>query len=70
MDGSTSGGLGGVQLVSGSGIFGGDRIVLTSGARSWRIRIPSSQESEANTILIEYKSGAKWFIGTSYDLDD
>ena len=69
MDGSIGQGVG-VALISGSGLFAGDRIILTSGARSWRIRIPSSQESESNTLLIEYKSGARWFLGTSYDLDN
>jgi len=66
MDGGVGTGFG-VALLSGSGIFGGDRIVLASGARTWRIRIPSSQESEANIIVIEYKSGAKWFVAADYE---
>jgi len=69
MDGSIGQGVG-VALISGSGIFAGDRVVLSSGARTWRIRIPSSQESESNAVLIEYKSGARWFVHTSYDLDN
>ena len=67
MDGSIGSGVG-VALISGSGIFAGDRITLTSGARSWRIRIPSSQESAINVIYMEYKSGAKWFVGHTFEL--
>ena len=69
MDGSIGQGVG-VALISGSGIFAGDRVILSSGARTWRIRIPSSQESEFNAVLIESKSGARWFVHTSYDLDN
>lgn len=65
MDGGSSGNTG-VSLLSGSGIVVGDSITLVSGARQWRIRIPSSKESENNVIIFEYKSGAKWFIAKTY----
>ncbi len=60
MDGGTSGNTG-VSLLSGSGIVVGDSITLVSGARQWRIRIPSSKESENNILVVEYRSGARWF---------
>lgn len=59
MDGGTSGNTG-VSLLSGSGIFVGDSITLVSGARSWRVRLPSTKESEDNILTIEYKAGVKW----------
>jgi len=68
MDGGVGTGFG-VALLSGSGIFAGDRITLASGSRSWRIRIPSSRESEVNKLVIEYKSGAKWLFGGEYEID-
>ena len=67
MDGSISGNTG-VALLSGSGILAGDRITLVSGARQWRIRIPSTQESEANVLYLEYKSGAKWILGVTWNI--
>lgn len=69
MDGGVGTGFG-VALLSGSGIFAGDRITLASGSRTWRIRIPSARESEANRIVIEYRSGAKWFIAADYEFGD
>lgn len=65
MDGGTSGNTG-VSLLSGSGIVVGDSITLVSGARQWRIRIPSLKESENNILVIEYRSGAKWIISSTY----
>lgn len=59
MDGGIVGGSG-VSLLSGSGIIVGDSITLVSGGRSWRIRLPSTKESEDNVLVIEYKSGVKW----------
>jgi len=67
MDGGVGTGFG-VALLSGSGIFAGDRITLQSGARTWRIRIPSARESEDNRIIFEYRSGAKWFLGGEYTI--
>lgn len=64
MDGSLS--TSGVALISGSGIRAGDSITLFSGAREWRIRVPSSRESSDNILYIEYKSGAKWYIGYTF----
>lgn len=67
MDGGASGNSG-VALLSGSGILVGDRITLVSGARQWRIRIPSTKESEGNVLLVEYRSGAKWIVGIQWDI--
>jgi len=65
MDGGTSGNTG-VSLLSGSGVVVGDSITLISGARHWRIRVPSSKESEDNIIVVEYRSGARWIISQTY----
>ena len=65
MDGGTSGNTG-VSLLSGSGIVVGDSITLISGARQWRIRVPSSKESEDNIVVVEYRSGARWIIAQTY----
>jgi len=65
MDGGTSGNTG-VSLLSGSGIVVGDSITLISGARQWRIRIPSSKESEDNILIVEYKDGATWVESVVY----
>jgi len=65
MDGGSSGNTG-VSLLSGSGIVVGDSITLISGARQWRIRIPSSKESQDNVIIFEYRSGAKWVEAKTY----
>lgn len=59
MDGGTSGNTG-VSLLSGSGVVVGDSITLVSGGRSWRLRLPSTKESEDNILVIEYKSGVTW----------
>ena len=67
MDGNASGNTG-VLLLSGSGLFAGDRITLSSGARQWRIRIPSTKESEANVLYVEYKAGAKWILGVIWNV--
>lgn len=67
MDGGSSGNTG-VSLLSGSGIVVGDSITLVSGARQWRIRIPSSKESENNVLIVEYKSGARWFEAQAFIL--
>ena len=67
MDGGTSGNTG-VSLLSGSGIVVGDSITLISGARQWRIRVPSSKESEDNIVVVEYRSGARWIIAQTYVL--
>lgn len=64
MDGSM--GNTGVALISGSGIFAGDSITLLSGAREWRIRIPSARESANNVLYIEYKSGARWIEAETF----
>jgi len=66
MDGSLS--TSGVALISGSGIRAGDSITLFSGAREWRMRVPSSRESADNVLYIEYKSGAKWYLGQVFIL--
>ena len=58
----------GVSLVSGSGIVAGDSVTLVNGGRQWRIRLPSSQESQSNVLLLEYKSGAKWYTGAVFDV--
>ena len=67
MDGGTSGNTG-VSLLSGSGIFAGDTITLVSGGRSWRLRLPSTKESEDNILVIEYKAGVKWVQATVFIL--
>ncbi|CAM9308494.1 unnamed protein product [Ectocarpus sp. 8 AP-2014] len=67
MNGSTQSNTG-VSLVSGSGIVAGDSVTLVNGGRQWRIRLPSRQESNANVLLLEYKSGAQWFTGAVFDL--
>ncbi|ACH46773.1 unknown [Feldmannia species virus] len=59
MDGAIFGNTG-VSLLSGSGIVVGESITLFSGGRSWRLRLPSSSESEDNILVFEYKSGARW----------
>jgi len=58
MDGQT--GNSGVSLLSGSGIIAGDSVTLVSGGRSWRIRLPSTKESEDDILVIEYKTGVQW----------
>lgn len=65
MDGGTSGNTG-VSLLSGSGIVVGDSITLVSGARQWRIRIPSTKESANNVLVLEYKHGASWHEAQIY----
>lgn len=65
MDGGTSGNNG-VSLLSGSGIIVGDSVTLISGGRSWRLRLPSTKESEDNILVIEYKSGVKWVQAAVY----
>jgi hypothetical protein len=65
MDGGKRG-SGGVTLISGSGIQAGDSITLTSGAREWRIRIPSTKESEQNILIIEVKRGSRWYLAHEY----
>ncbi len=69
MDGAQGRG-GGVTLLSGSGIQAGDSVTLTSGARSWRIRIPSTKESEVNRIIFEVKLGSRWFVAQEYCVND
>lgn len=58
MDGGQ--GNSGVSLLSGSGIIAGDSVTLVSGGRSWRMRLPSTKESEDNILVIEYKDGVQW----------
>ena len=65
MDGNSRG-SGGVTLLSGSGILAGDSITLISGAREWRIRIPSTKESESNVLIVEAKQGSRWFVAQEY----
>jgi hypothetical protein len=65
MDG-VSYGMSGVSLLSGSGIVVGDSVTLISGGRSWRLRLPSTKESEDNVLVIEYKSGVKWTQAAVY----
>ena len=65
MDGRERG-SGGVSLSSGSAIFGGDSLLLVSGARQWRIRIPSAQESEDNLLVVEVKQGNGWIVAHEY----
>lgn len=59
MDGGNFGNTG-VSLLSGSGIVVGDSVTLISGGRAWRMRLPSTKESEDNILVIEYKTGVKW----------
>lgn len=59
MDGGTFGNTG-VSLLSGSGVVVGDSVTLVSGGRSWRLRLPSTKESEDNILVIEYKAGVQW----------
>lgn len=65
MDGFSNNGSG-VPLISGSGILAGDSITLFSGAREWRIRIPSTKESARNVLIVEYRAGARWIVGQTY----
>ena len=65
MDGVTFG-TSGVSLLSGSGIVAGDSVTLVSGGRSWRLRLPSTKESEDNILVIEYKSGVRWTQAAVY----
>jgi len=65
MDGGAGRG-GGVTLISGSGIFAGDSITLSSGSRVWRIRIPSTKEAALNTLIFEVKQGATWVEAKSF----
>lgn len=59
MDGNTLGNTG-VSLLSGSGIIVGDSVTLISGGRSWRLRLPSTKESQDDILVIEYKTGVTW----------
>ncbi|CAM9283025.1 unnamed protein product, partial [Ectocarpus sp. 4 AP-2014] len=45
----------GVSLISGSGLLAGDSVTLCSGARSWRIHIPSTKESAEMFLLFVYQ---------------
>lgn len=67
MNGATQSNTG-VSLVSGSGLVAGDSITLVNGGRQWRLRLPSSKESTANVILLEYKSGVRWTIGAVFNV--
>lgn len=58
----------GVSLVSGSGLLAGDSVTLVNGSREWRLRLPSTKESEANVVVLEYKSGVKWVVGAVFDV--
>ena len=58
----------GVSLVSGSGIVAGDSVTLVNGGRQWRLRLPSSNESTPNILVIEYKSGVKWVAAAVFDV--
>lgn len=59
MDGGAFGNTG-VSLLSGSGLTIGDSLTLVSGGRQWRMRLPSSKESQDNILVIEYKLGVEW----------
>ena len=61
MDNQANGGLSGVNLVNGTTTAGGDALTLVSGPRTWRLRIPSVQESVDNIVLLEVKQGSKWY---------
>jgi len=58
----------GVNLGSGSGLLAGDSVILVNGSRQWRLRLPSNKESEANVVVLEYKSGVKWIVGAAFDV--
>lgn len=68
MDGGIGGS--GVTLISGSGVRVGDSITLVSGSRTWRISVPNSKQSAANTLIIEVKRGVKWYTAQEFVVTD
>ncbi|CAM9093487.1 unnamed protein product [Ectocarpus sp. 12 AP-2014] len=61
MNGSGSGGLGGVTLETGTSGFVGDTLTLVSGSRTWRLRVPPKAESADNVMILEVKQGTTWY---------
>lgn len=70
MNGGGSGGLGGVTLETGSSAIAGDAITLVSGSRTWRLRVPSIQESADNILILEVKFGTTWYPAQQFVVTD
>lgn len=56
----------GVSLISGSGLLPGDSVTLYCGARSWRIRIPSTKYSVENVFSFRVQGWSE--MGSSQQL--
>lgn len=56
----------GVTLVNGTSAGSGDSFTLVSGPRTWRLRVPSVQESAENILILEVKQGTRWYPAQKY----
>lgn len=65
MDGGQKGSQG-VTLVNGTTTVNGDSFTLISGPRTWRLRVPSVQESVDNILILEVKQGTRWYPAQQY----
>lgn len=70
MNGGGSGSFGGVTLENGESGLGGDSLTLVSGSRTWRLRVPSLQESSDNILLLEVKFGTTWYPAQQFVVTD
>ncbi|CAM9101935.1 unnamed protein product [Ectocarpus sp. 8 AP-2014] len=60
MEGGPGNGLG-VTLENGMSTTSGDSMMLASGGRVWRLRVPSIHESSDNILILEVKHGTTWY---------
>ena len=62
---------GGVTLVNGtSGSSDEKTVILVNGTRTWRLRVPSVQESLYNVLMLEVKQGANWYPAQQFVVTD
>jgi len=58
---------GGVTLVNGTTtVSGAEMFTLVNGTRTWRLRVPSVQESFENVLILEVKQGTAWYPAQQY----
>lgn len=62
---------GGVSLVNGTmGSSDEKTLILINGTRTWRLRVPSIQESLYNVLMLEVKQGATWYPAQQFVVTD
>lgn len=69
MNGGVANGFG-VTLENGMSTSASDSMVLISGSRVWRFRVPSVQEATDNILILEVKHGNTWYPAQQFVVTD